>query len=352
MLDIKRSVWTAATLLGWSLMTLPAQAASFDCARAGNKVEHMICDDQKLSDLDSNLGQVYQNVLSKANDEQRQQVIAEQKHWLKFTRNVCEKETCLKHAYWSRQAALETYFEPRSPLYEKEPGKAEAIRQVLATAPLYPLSPNPFCRQVFEDLKQMKGIRFVDPVVQAQSYEDPALDPWKKQCRTSPPFNFSYSCERNIEPSDADDVTDACHVGYGLPPFRLYELPPDSASGEKRYFFYADEAYGPMNRDWKKPKLGGAGLAGFQQIHIARCLSTMGNQWERGGKELTSWRGGWADADQGSLNGKNYNSIIEYRERYYFLILHERSYGGYGLDILPTTSSIHPTFCNWRPVKP
>lgn len=340
-------------LFGSLMVALPAQAASFDCAKAQSKVEHLICDNPKISELDSKLGQDYQDVLSKANEEQKQRVIAEQKHWLKFTRNVCEKETCLKHAYWSRQAALETYFEPRSPLYEKESDKAEAIKQVLATEQLdYSAgtvsSINQFCNQIFDDLKQMKDIRFVDPVVQTKSYEDPALDPWKKQCQSAPPFNFSYQCSRNIEAADADDVLDGCNVGYGLPPFKLYELPPDGASSEKSYIFYADDAFGPMNRDFRKPSLGG-GFAGFQQININKCLNMRGSQWERGEKKRSTWNGVLADAGQGDRNGKNYNSIFEYKNQYYFLVLHEKSYGGYSLDIKPTVRNIHPIVCNWLP---
>jgi uncharacterized protein len=340
----------AAMLL---MLPAPAQAVSFDCAKAQSKVEHLVCDNPTLSELDSKLGQDYQDVLSKANDEQKQRVIVEQKHWLKHTRDVCETETCLKHAYWSRQAALQTWFEPRSPLYEHESDKAEAIKQVLATAPLYKLthSDPKFCGQVFDDLKQMKGIRLVDPVVQVQSYEDPALDPWKKQCRTAPPFNASVFCGRNIEATGAD--VEICHVGYGLPPFKLYELPPIGASGEKRHIFYADDAYGPMNRDTRKPEPG-SGPAGFWQIHISKCLSAVGNEWGPPQKsEVSSWArmGVFADTGRRERIGKNYNSIFEYKSQYYFMfmVLDER-HGGYWLEIAPVERK--PFSCSWSPVKP
>lgn len=329
------------------------QLSSLKIARTSSEVGVAIKRNitQAISKLDDELGKAYQDVLGKANEEQKQRLMTEQKHWLEHTRNACKNETCFKHAYWSRLAALAAYFEPRSPLYQHESGKAEAIKQVLATAPLYPLSNKPFCNQIFDDLKQMKDIRFVDPVVQTQSYEDPALDPWKKQCQSAPPFNVSYFCERNIEPADADDVVDACRTYYGLPPFKLYELPPAEASGEKRYIFYNDDAYGPMNRDYRKPALGG-GFAGFQQIHITKCLNARGNGWERGQKIISAWGKTSVDADagQGGRNGKNYNSIIEYKDQYYFLVLHEVR-NNYWLDIEPTVRNIHPTICNWSPVK-
>lgn len=334
------------------LIILPvwALAENLDCAKTKNNVEHLICGNPKLPELDSALGKIYQDVLSKASDRQKSHIIADQEHWLMFTRNACETETCLKHAYWSRQAALGNYFEPHfSLLYPHESEKVEAIQKVLSTASLYSSHDAPFCAQIFYDLKQMKDIRFIDPVVQVQSYEDPALDPWKKQCRSAPPFNFSYQCERNIVPADADDVLDACKVGYGLPPFKLYELPPVDTAGEKRYFFYSDDAYGPMNRNWREPSLGG-GFAGFQQIDITRCLSVAGNHWEDGGKKLTAWIGALADAGQGGRNGNNYNSIIEYKNQYYFLILHEVR-NSYWLDIEQTVRAAPPTICRWSPVK-
>jgi len=327
------------------------RSASFDCANAQSKAEHLVCDKPKLSEMDNKLDYVYRDVLSKADNEQKKRVIAEQRHWLKNTRNVCEHETCLKHAYWSRQAALETYFEPRAPLYKRESDKTEAIKQVLATAPLYELmhSDKQFCSQALDDLKQMKGIRLVDPVVQVQSYEDPALDPWKKQCQSAPPFNVSYQCERNIVPTDADDVVDACNAGYGLPPFKLYELPPAGASGEKRHIFYNDDAYGPMNRDYRKPVLGG-GFAGFRQIHITQCLSSGGNVWGHGQKEVSTWAktSTHADAGRGDRNGKKYNSIIEYKNQYYFFVL-QKKFGSYWLEIKP--GEARRFTCSWSPVK-
>lgn len=42
-------------LLGLLVLALPAQAASFDCAKAGTKVEKLICGDVELSKLDEEL---------------------------------------------------------------------------------------------------------------------------------------------------------------------------------------------------------------------------------------------------------------------------------------------------------
>lgn len=353
---MKQTTWV---VLGWLVLSCAAHAASFDCAKAGAKVEKLVCDTLSISKLDDELGKLYQEVLSKANEEQKQLLVAEQKHWLKHTRNVCGDESCLKVAYWSRQAGLATFFEPRSPLYEHESEKAEAIKQVLAKEPLYPMYDTPFCTQIFDDLKQMNGIRFVDPVVKTLSYEDPALDPWTKQCRGKPPLHFNYGCDPNISSGIADykDAmkTPGCSKGFGLPPFKIYEVPVAGAAGKIQRIFYADDAYGGDAWEYedmfkgvwelKKPMLGGGGSAGFQAIDVASC------------KRESRF---FADAGQGGRNGKNYNSIIEYKNKYYFLVLHQPISASqlkpinYWLDVMSVMpyGTKNMKVCRWTPVAP
>lgn len=331
---IKRGAWVVISLLGCLAIAQPLQAASFDCAKAQSKVEHLICDNPKFSELDSKLGQVYQDVLGKANEEQKQRVIAEQKHWLKFTRNVCTKEPCFKHAYWSRLAELETFFKPQWPSYKKEADKAESIKQVLATATLYDSGhfDPAFCHQLFDDLKQMKDIHFVEPIVQAQSYEDAALDPWKGKSKNGLPLNAEVHCEPRLADSDSDGTLGICQASYGLPPFKIFELPPAQPSGEKRYFIYYDGGYGPMNIDRYKPSISGYGSF-IKQINVAND------------------DGAFAPASGGQ---PSYNSIIEYQRQYYFLTLTTSSTGSTWLRVesVKPNRSEDKIVCSWSPVKP
>ena len=345
---------TTLIIFGWLVLSLTVQAASFDCAKARTKVEHLICDNLKNSELDSKFGQDYQYVLGKANEEQKQLLITEQKHWLKHTRNVCGDETCLKLAYWSRRAELKTFFEPKLPLYEHEADKAEAIKQVLATAQLYllgraPDAPN-FCTRMFDDLKQMKGIRFVDPIVQTQSYEDPALDNVKQHCGTKPPLHFSRGCLPNIANNLSEgkegfaESLAVCDVGFGLPPFKLYELTPIEPTDKSRVIFYSDDAYGPMNLDWKKPLLGG-GFPGFRQVDPNKC-----EQVERTATSGGTGMGAGISTDE--RNRKNYNSIIEYKNQYYFFVLRSYLSSRWWLDIETITPfrAKNQKSCTWSPV--
>ena len=279
------------------------QAVSYECGKAIEEVEKLVCSYPSISKLDDELNKLYQKVLSKAEETQKQRLITEQKHWLKHTRNPCKGETCLKLAYWSRQAELATFFEPKPPIYKHEREKADAIKQVLASAQLSPVEYNSdkrFCGQFFDDLKQMKGIHFVDPLVQTQSYEDPALDKFKQNCGTKPPLHFGYTCLPHVMDNveSTKDAIDNCDVGFGLPPFKLYELPPLKQHGKKRYIFYSDYSYGPMSDEAKMPEFGGGTSSGFDQIDPEKCTDVDG-----------------ARADTG-----DYASIVKYRNQYYFMV--------------------------------
>lgn len=93
---MKRTAWI---VVGWLLMGGTAQAASFDCAKASTKVEHLICDNPEILKLDEEMAASYKAALqdqSKA-DSLRQA----QKQWIKG-RNACEDTACVKRTYESR----------------------------------------------------------------------------------------------------------------------------------------------------------------------------------------------------------------------------------------------------------
>ena len=77
-------------------------AASFDCAKAGSKIEKMVCADSALSKLDQDLGTIF-NSLKSANVE----IVSEQKKWLRERRNTCQDILCLANAYKGRIEELE-----------------------------------------------------------------------------------------------------------------------------------------------------------------------------------------------------------------------------------------------------
>ena len=327
-----------------ALIPISAPAASFNCGDAKIPAEKFVCTNPTISKLDDDLDALYRRTLAKVSEDEKKQLIAQQRHWLSRTRNVCRKEVCFKHAYWMRQAELAFFFEPKSPLYAKEADKAEAVKMALATATLYPhgLSDPQFCGQILADLKEMRDISFVDPVVQTMSYEDPALDPWKERfCRkanSGKQFTFEYACGGNdlppYDPIDIDTDLEHCHAGYGLPPFKIFELLPLVSSAKKRYFFYADDSYGPMNKQPHELPHFGGGMIGFREFRAGDCSGYHGAKYSH------------SDRDQ--RGGASYNSLIKYRQRYFFLILkrYMPNYYGLNIDFTDTNAS-----CTWSSNK-
>jgi|WetSurMetagenome_2_1015567.scaffolds.fasta_scaffold00965_8 uncharacterized protein YecT (DUF1311 family) len=90
---MKRTTWI---VIGWMALGITAQAASFDCAKAQSKVEHLICDNTEISKLDEELSSAYKIALQ---DEKQADFIKQaQKQWMK-ERNGCADVVCVKSAY-------------------------------------------------------------------------------------------------------------------------------------------------------------------------------------------------------------------------------------------------------------
>jgi uncharacterized protein YecT (DUF1311 family) len=99
-------------LFGLLALALPAQSASFDCAKAATKIEKLICGDDEISKLDDALSKTYQKVLERNDDKQK--ATKEQRQWLKEVRNACQNVECLKTAYRVRISKLDTITEQTS----------------------------------------------------------------------------------------------------------------------------------------------------------------------------------------------------------------------------------------------
>lgn len=100
---IKQSAWITTTLLGCLMLASPAQAASFDCAKAQTKVEHLICDNPEISTLDDEMAASYKAALQ--NQAQAEVTKQTQKMWMK-ERNGCAEENCVKRVYEERLSSL------------------------------------------------------------------------------------------------------------------------------------------------------------------------------------------------------------------------------------------------------
>jgi len=90
-------------LFGILALALPVHAASFDCAKASTKVEHLICDNPEISKLDEELNTVY--IAALQNKTKANMVKQAQKQWLKV-RNTCTDAECVMRAYETRVMSL------------------------------------------------------------------------------------------------------------------------------------------------------------------------------------------------------------------------------------------------------
>jgi uncharacterized protein len=81
-------------------------AASFDCAKASSQIDNAVCASVKVSELDSELADIYSLVVLKSSDVDGLKIA--QRSWLKTTRNVCPDEACLIKVYEQRIDALKS----------------------------------------------------------------------------------------------------------------------------------------------------------------------------------------------------------------------------------------------------
>ena len=83
-----------------------AQAVSFDCQKAKTFIEKAICQNPDLSQLDDELGSLYQLALT---DNKNPAVFKKQQlGWLK-QRDTCQTVECVKKSYKQRIATLNKY---------------------------------------------------------------------------------------------------------------------------------------------------------------------------------------------------------------------------------------------------
>ena len=96
---MKRLIIVAAGFV----LAASAQAASFDCAKAQSKVEHIICDTPVISKLDDEMSAAYKAALQ--DKKQADTIRQTQKQWMK-ERNNCAEAACVKGAYVQRNTLL------------------------------------------------------------------------------------------------------------------------------------------------------------------------------------------------------------------------------------------------------
>jgi uncharacterized protein len=94
-----KELWLVLCAISASILALDVEAASFDCAKASTKVEHIICDSPEITKLDEELAQNYKAALQ--GQLKADAIRQAQKLWVK-ERNRCVDAACVKEAYEAR----------------------------------------------------------------------------------------------------------------------------------------------------------------------------------------------------------------------------------------------------------
>jgi uncharacterized protein len=95
--------WIISLAAGLALPAIPAQAASFDCAKASTEIEKTICSDPALSQADERLAEAFASALTATLNPQG--LRSEQEEWL-AGRDKLTAVAALRTTYQTRIAAL------------------------------------------------------------------------------------------------------------------------------------------------------------------------------------------------------------------------------------------------------
>ncbi|MDM8567053.1 lysozyme inhibitor LprI family protein [Candidatus Halobeggiatoa sp. HSG11] len=107
--------------------------ASFNCNKATTKLEHLICENNELSDLDSQLGTLYSKLRKSLSADEKRKLKKEQILWIK-QRNRCGlSNDCLIYSYEDRILELEELNGNDSNLVQKSNCKNVILKEYEST---------------------------------------------------------------------------------------------------------------------------------------------------------------------------------------------------------------------------
>jgi len=184
-----------------------------------------------------------------------------------------------------------------------------------------------FCRQFFEDFQKQEKIVHVQPIIQVDSYDDPALAPFKAKCPKLRVAKKEGAESSELEFELNETVGDQFgNLWRGTAHFRMYkvDINNNKADGEE-HVFYSD-------RFVPKPMFGDEGVSGpgpdetkgqYLVVDFEKCLTM-------GGLAVDQFRGP-------TTKKPSYNGIIQYKGRFYIYDLEPS--GGYKLSIEELTRS-------------
>jgi len=173
-----------------------AHAQSFDCNRASTAVEHAICNDKVLGELDSALATELKDSMSNANPEQRSYFVRDERQWLKYRNQHCALAS--PTAGESLPECLAAVYRDRIAHFKSLNGADTAICQKIADRyrPLASAHPGEAPLQVLA-ASPASGVTLAEPLTRM---EDPksALPTWAN--KQTPPFTVPDELVQSFMP--------------------------------------------------------------------------------------------------------------------------------------------------------
>jgi ankyrin repeat protein/uncharacterized protein YecT (DUF1311 family) len=103
---MKHIKWIALLCL---FTCLQVRAASFDCHKARYSVEKLLCSNDELTKLDSQLGEAFTTATQNSRTDEGKRLKREQLKWLSNDRNLCVDSACLLNVYRRRINELDPF---------------------------------------------------------------------------------------------------------------------------------------------------------------------------------------------------------------------------------------------------
>jgi len=100
---MRRHILLTTTLTIIVFNSFPVLAASFDCHKATQPIEHLICENKTLNNYDNRLGKIYHSIRANLKKEQSKRLRRDQRTWIVERNVVCHLDVvCLIDTYEER----------------------------------------------------------------------------------------------------------------------------------------------------------------------------------------------------------------------------------------------------------
>ena len=164
------------------------------------------------------------------------------------------------------------------------------------------------CQQFLADFMQQNQIEYVQPIIQADSYDDPAFKPYKERCPKLVLNRHMYFLPGQVDDlskmSEEEQEANAIEISYGVSNFKLYKLDLGSDFNPSVLYVFYEQG----QRITKPVTRAGTATDSHSGTYIAVDFDACKT---RGGASAGGHFANHTTAD--------YHGVIKYRGKYYIV---------------------------------